>query len=183
MNLAKNQVARLTYYGVALFETEIIYGTLKGVFGSVEEEQRPIEDSSYVSMINIEFPIPYDEIFFQTLTMERWFKIKALIKEMKRRRGRKGIKVFLCFCGISTCSKCRLIFSLLNKNSRSFEMGLEKIEYLVDIIPPQILQMPRNIEEVEYSYDELSFKWLPLIAKSYSSLERYRFIDNQWRIL
>ena len=58
-----------------------------------------------------------------------------LIKEMKRRRGKKGIKTFLRFNGIREGINSQLLFSLLNKNDRYFEIGLEKIEYLVDIIP------------------------------------------------
>jgi hypothetical protein len=99
---------------------------------------------------------------------------------MKRRRGKKGIKVFLCFCGIMTGMKSHLMFSLMNKSNRQFEMGIEKIEYLVDIVPIQLGTLPTNIKEITYSYDEVNFKWLPSLAKDDDGLE-YFFKGNEWK--
>jgi hypothetical protein len=47
-------------------------------------------------------------------------------------------------------------------------MGLEKIEYMVDIIPVQLDKLPANTELVEYSYDEVTHKWKPHIPESSS---------------
>ncbi|HET7149750.1 MAG TPA: hypothetical protein VFI73_14790 [Candidatus Nitrosopolaris sp.] len=170
--------ARFHYYGIAQFEIEVIYSALKGVFGSVDELQLPIEDIQYVSMVEIEFPIPFGESFFQIFTVERWYKIKGLIKEMKRRRGsRRGVKAFISFSGITPAElKPRLIFSLMSKNNRHFEMAIEKIEYLVDIIPIQMQNFPatgNNMEEIVYHYDELNFKWDPYSAKDSDGSEYY----------
>jgi len=174
------RIAKFRYYGIALFEIEVIYDTLRGPF-EVVEEQLPIDDNQqYVSMVEIEFPIPFGESFFEFFTMDRWFKIKGIIKEMKRRRGKKGIKVFLCFCGIMTGIKSHLIFSLMNKNNRQFEMGIEKIEYLVDIVPIQLGTLPTKTKEITYSYDEVNFKWLPSLAKDDDGLE-YFFKSNEWK--
>ena len=112
--------------------------------------------------------------------MDRWFKIKGIIKEMKRRRGKKGIKASLCFCGVMTGIKSHLIFSLMNKSDRQFEMGIEKIEYLVDIVPIRLGTLPTNTKEITYSYDEVSFKWLPYLAKDDDGLE-YFFKSNEWK--
>ena len=161
-----DRIAKFYYYGISPFEIEAIYSTLKRFFGAVEEQQLQANDASYASMIEIGFPIPFDESFFQVLTLEGWFRIKSLIKEMKRRRGKKGIKIFLRFNGIMEGINSQLLFSLLNKNDRNFEMGLEKIEYLVDIIPVQLDKLPANVEVVEYSYDEVNHKWNPHIPKS-----------------
>jgi hypothetical protein len=89
---------------------------------------------------------------------------------MKRRRGNKGIKIFLRFNGIMQGINSQLLFSLINKNDRQFEMGLEKIEYMVDIIPVQLDKLPANTELVEYSYDEVTHKWKPHIPESNSSV-------------
>ena len=77
------------YYGMSPFEIEAIYSTLNGYF-EVSEEQLPETDTLFVTTIEIEFPLPYDESFFQLFTFERWFKIKGIIKEMKKRRGKEG---------------------------------------------------------------------------------------------
>ena len=158
-----DKIAKFYYYGISPFEIEAIYSTLKRFFGAVEDQQLQANDTSYASMIEIGFPIPFDESFFQVLTLEGWFRIKSMIKEMKRRRGKKGIKTFLRFNGIMGGINSQLLFSLINKNDRYFEMGLEKIEYLVDIIPVQLDKLPANTEIVEYSYDEVSHKWNPHI--------------------
>jgi hypothetical protein len=158
-----DRIAKFYYYGLSPFEIEAIYSTLKRFFGAVEDQQIQANDASYASMIEIGFPIPFDESFFKVLTLEGWFRIKSLIKEMKRRRGKKGIKIFLRFDGIMERINSQLLFSLLNKNDRDFEMGIEKIEYLVDIIPVQLDKLPATAELIEYSYDESSHKWNPHI--------------------
>lgn len=178
MNTGK--ISKFRYYGLAPFEIEVIYSTLKGCF-EILEEQLPTEDSSqYVSMIEIEFPVRFGESFFQIFTMERWYRIKGIIKEMKRRRGKKGIKAFLNFCGIMPEIESQLIFSLTNKNNRQFEMGIEKIEYLVDIISLQLGALPANIKKITYSYDEVSFRWSPRVARSNGGLD-YFFKNNEWK--
>ena len=176
--MSSSKTARLYYYGLSLVEIEVLYNILSGSFNILEEEKQ-LDDPEYVSMVKIEFPLPYNESFFQLFTVERWFKIKGIIKEIRRRRGRKGLKAFLCFCGISSEIKSHLIFSLMNKNDRQFEVGVEKIEYLVDVIPLQLGTLPTNTEEVIYSYDIASLKWRPHVAKS-GGLD-YFFKDNEWK--
>lgn len=168
--------AKFRYYGLALFEIEIIYDTLGGLF-EVSEEQLSTENNGYISIVEIEFPVPFGEFFFQFFTMERWHKIKGIIKEMKRRRGKKGIKVYLGFYGISPEIKSHLIFLIINGNNRQFEMGIEKIEYLVDIIPIHLKTLPANIEEVTYYYDETDYKWNPRSAKGENGLN-YSFKNS-----
>ena len=165
--------ATFYHYGVSLWEIEIIYDTLNRSF-EVEEKQLQPDDPQFVSMIEVGFPVPFDESFFQTFTMESWFKIKGVIKDVKRRRGRKGVKAFIRFAGSPA-----VVFPLLNKGDRQFEMGIEKLEYLVDVVPLQIKSIPANTEEVWFSYDEASYKWSPSVAKS--SDRNYFFKNNEWK--
>jgi hypothetical protein len=165
--------ATFYHYGVSLWEIEIIYDTLNRSF-EVEEKQLQPDDPQFVSMIEVGFPVPFDESFFQTFTMESWFKIKGVIKDVKRRRGRKGVKAFIRFAGSPA-----VVFPLLNKGDRQFEMGIEKLEYLVDVVPLQIKSIPPYTEEVWFSYDEASYKWSPSVAKS--SDRNYFFKNNEWK--
>lgn len=165
--------ATFYHYGVSSWEIEIIYDTLNRSF-EVEEKQLQPDDPQFVSMIEVGFPVPFDEPFFQTFTMESWFKIKGVIKDVKRRRGRKGVKAFIRFAGSPA-----VVFPLLNKGDRQFEMGIEKLEYLVDVVPLQIKSIPPNTEEVWFSYDEASYKWSPSVAKS--SDRNYFFKNNEWK--
>lgn len=165
--------ATFYHYGVSSWEIEIIYDTLNRSF-EVEEKQLQPDDPQFVSMIEVGFPVPFDESFFQTFTMESWFKIKGVIKDVKRRRGRKGVKAFIRFAGSPA-----VVFPLLNKGDRQFEMGIEKLEYLVDVVPLQIKLIPPYTEEVWFSYDEASYKWSPSVAKS--SDRNYFFKNNEWK--
>jgi hypothetical protein len=174
--------ASFYHYGISPWEIEVIYDTLGRCF-EVEEKQLSPDDPQYVSMIEIRFPIPYSESFFQLdFTMDNWFKIKGVIKDVKRRRGRKGIKAFIKFAGFGNNNnnrKIAVVFPLQSKGDRQFEMGIEKIEYLVDIVPVQLQFVPPGSEEIWYFYDEVSYKWSPSVAKT-SNLN-YIFKNNEWK--
>ncbi len=171
------EIAGFYHYGISPWEIEVIFDTLRRSF-EVEEKQLPPDDPQYVSMIEIGFPAAYGEPFFQTFTMDSWFKIKGVIKDVKRRRGKKGVKTFIRFAGYDN-ENVDLIFPLLTKGDRQFEMGIEKIEYMVDIVPVQLKTIPARTEEIWYSYDEASFKWSPAVAKSNSV--NYLYKNGEWK--
>jgi hypothetical protein len=180
------ETATLYHYGISPWEIEVIYDTLHRSFG-VEEKQLTPDDPQYVSMVEIKFPVPYNETFFrQEFTMDSWYKIKGVIKDIKKRRGKKGIKVFLMFAGFGDNNgnsdnnkKISIVFPLQSRGDRHFEMGIEKIEYLVDIVPIQLQVIPPGAEEIWYLYDEASRKWSPSIAKT--STINYLFKNNEWK--
>jgi hypothetical protein len=172
-----SEKAILQHYGISLSEIEIIFSMLRRSF-EVEEKQLPPDDPQYVSMIEIGFPAAYGESFFQAFTMDSWFKIKDVLKDAKRRRGRKGLKTFIRFAGYGN-EAVDLVFPLLAKGDRQFEMGIEKIEYMVDIVPVQLKTIPPKTDEIWYSYDEASFKWSPAVAKSDGT--NYFFKNHEWK--
>jgi len=165
------------HYGISLAEIEIIYDTLRRSF-EVDEKQLQPDDPQYVSMIEIAFPAAFGESFFQAFKMDSWFKIKGVIKDVKRRRGRKGLKTFIKFAGYGNES-VDLVFPLMTKGERQFEMGIEKIEYMVDIVPAQLKSIPAKTEEIWYSYDDASFRWSPAVAKSNSL--NYLYKNSEWK--
>jgi hypothetical protein len=168
--------ATFRHYGISPWEIEVIYDTLKRSF-EVEENVLQPDDPQYVSMIEVGFPMPYGESFFQAFTMESWFKIKGVIKDVKRRRGKKGLKTFIRFAGFGR-EKPEIIFPLTTKRDRPFEMGIEKIEYMVDIVPVQLQSIPAKTEEIWYSYDEAGYRWSPGLAKSDVN---YMFKGGEWK--
>jgi hypothetical protein len=97
--------------------------------------------------------------------MDSWHKIKGVLKDMKRRRGRKGVKAYIRFAGFGAAAKMPVVFPILARGDRQFEMGIEKIEYLVDIVPLQLKTAPLNADEILFSYDEATFKWSPGVAR------------------
>lgn len=170
------ETATFQHYGISPWEIEVIYDTLKRSF-EVEEKVLQPDDPQYVSMVEVGFPLPYGEPFFQEFTMDSWFKIKGVIKDIKRRRGRKGLKALVRFAGFGK-EKADLVFPLMTKGDRQFEMGMEKIEYMVDIVPVQLKSIPDKAEEIWYSYDEATFRWSPAVAKSDVN---YVFKNGEWK--
>jgi hypothetical protein len=171
------ETAAFYYYGISPWEIEVIYDTLGRSF-EVEEKQTQPDDPQYVSMVEICFPAQFSESFFQAFTMDSWFKIKGVIKDIKRRRGRKGLKAFLRFAGFGNES-VDIVFPLLIKGDRQFEMGIEKLEYIIDIVPVQLKTIPPKTDEVWYSYDEATLRWSPAVAKSDGV--NYFFKNSEWK--
>ena len=176
--------AKFSYSGLSLAETEVIYNLLNASFNVQEENQELLDiDNNIVSTISIEFPFPYGEPFFDAFSYEGWFNMKNMIKEMKRRRGKRGIKVQFLFNGIllkGKIAECHLIFQLMTRQQNEFEMAIEKIEYIIDIISVHLSEIPDSTTELSYTYDSKMRKWIPHYARTYDNKE-YFFTNNRWK--
>ena len=84
--MSKGLKTTLTYYGISPWEIEVLYGFLNSHFTIIQEEIEQ-DESNFVSSLDIEIPLAFNEEFFQWFDFRRWEKIKAVFKEMKRRRG------------------------------------------------------------------------------------------------
>ena len=154
-----NSIIKLEYFGLSPLEIEVIYNTLSK-FLVVDEGKILVEESEYVSLLNIEFPVAYDEYFFQSFGFDNWEKIKFVFKEMKRRRGRKRFKITLSFCGISTDINSKLVFSLTSEIGPQFEYAIEKMEHVIDTIHTEIKNLESKRQSVSYTYDAIAMKWV-----------------------
>jgi hypothetical protein len=154
-----NNIIKLEYFGISPFEIEVIYNTLSK-FLVVDEGEILVEESEYVSLLNIEFPVAYDEYFFQSFGFDNWQKIKFVFKEMKRRRGRKRFKITLSFCGISTDINSKLVFSLTSEIGPQFEYAIEKIEHTIDTIHIEIKNLESKRQSMSYTFDAIAMKWV-----------------------
>ena len=77
---------------------------------------------------------------------------------MKRRRGNKGLKIILSFAD-KTHDATEVTFSLTNLEYYAFEVAIEKLEYMVDIILTEIKNF-QNLKKLIYTYDRTSSKWI-----------------------
>lgn len=154
-----NTIIKLEYFGISPLEIEVIYNTLSK-FSVVDEGKILVEESEYVSLLNIEFPVAYDEYFFQSFGFDNWQKIKFVFKEMKRRRGRKRFKITLSFCGISTDINSKLVFSLTSEIGPQFEFAIEKIEHIIDTVHTEIKNLESKRQSVSYTFDAIAMKWV-----------------------
>jgi hypothetical protein len=150
---------KLEHFGISPFEIEVIYNTLSK-FSLVDEGKILVEESEYVSLLNIEFPVAYDEYFFESFGFDNWQKIKFVFKEMKRRRGRKRFKITLSFCGISTDINSKLVFSLTSEIGPQFEYAIEKIEHIIDTVHVEIKNLESKRQSMSYTYDAIAMKWV-----------------------
>jgi hypothetical protein len=154
-----NSIIKLECFGISPLEIEVIYNTLSK-FSVVDEGEILVDESEYVSLLNIEFPVAYDEYFFESFGFDNWQKIKFVFKEMKRRRGRKRFKITLSFCGISTDINSKLVFSLTSEIGPQFEYAIEKIEHIIDTIHVEIKNLESKRQSMSYTYDAIAMKWV-----------------------
>lgn len=159
MTILISQLSSLTmleYYGISPYELEAIYSSLAR-FSEVDEIK--LDSSEYLSLLNIEFPVPYDDNFFQSFGLDNWQRIKYIFKEMKRRRGKKDFKLSLSFSG-SVDSNSKLVFSLTGDIGAQFEYALEKIPHMVDSVNMKIKSLETYRQVVSFTYDVSTMKWV-----------------------
>ncbi|MEM4391669.1 MAG: hypothetical protein QXG67_02655, partial [Candidatus Nitrosotenuis sp.] len=85
--------ATMSYFGISPWEAEVIYGLFSERF-RVNQNELQEADAGFVSTVNLAIPLEFNEEFFKWFEYNRWDKVKFILKEMKRRRGRnKGLKV------------------------------------------------------------------------------------------
>ena len=182
------------FYDLSIREQEIIYTLLGKTFYVIEEKlsfddmesQLPnfLSNTDYsITFIELIFPIKFDNYLFQIISVEHWNSIKNIIKEIKHRRGNKPVICIFKFKGNKTNqTDFNIIFPIMNSSVRSFEIAIEKVEYLVDIVPTELSSLPTNTFEVFYLYNESSAKWIPYQAKSIAenSVSTYIYKNGLW---
>jgi len=146
----------LRYYGISPWEIEVIYNLFNGKFSIIQEETEQNKES-FVSALTIDIPLPFSEEFFKWFEFKAWEKVKSIIKEMKRRRGKgNAIIVEILFTGEPNV---RFVTDL-NEN-HDFNSAIEKIDFVVELLPYHLndSNIPSDPSEVLYKYDIESGKW------------------------
>ncbi|MDX1372691.1 MAG: hypothetical protein R3321_09485 [Nitrososphaeraceae archaeon] len=182
------------YYDLAIREREVIYTYLTKSFYVMEEETSIDEiekEQSYVmggddplTYIELSFSSKFDDLFFSFIRPEMWHSIKNIIKEIKHRRGKMPVVVLFKFIGANNINS-EIVFCIKNKFEKQFDMAIEKIEYLVDIIPSQLNLLPETIIQVVYFFDDSYGKWIPFQATNTNRNEssRFAFSGGKWTII
>jgi len=146
------------YFGLSPFEIEVIYNILSKFF-AVDEEILD-EESGYVTLLKINFPLPYDDNFFRLFGFDNWQNFKVLFNEMKHRRGNKGLKIIISFSGISDEINLGIVFLLTNDLGPQFEHAVEKIEHITDSIHIQVRNHEPGKQFAIYFFDVIAMKWV-----------------------
>jgi len=152
----KSLQINLRYYGISPWEIEVLYGILNDKLMVVQEETEQT-DPNFVSVIIITIPVQFSEEFFKWFEFKRWEKIKSIIKEMKRRRGRgNAIKIEINFTGELNI---RFVIDLNEKHF--FDSAIEKIDNVVELLQYHLggNDIPRNISDLIYKFDTDPGRW------------------------
>ena len=153
----KPQNISLRYYGISPWEIEVIYNSFNGKFSITQEEIEQTEEN-FVSVLAIDIPLSFNEEFFKWFEFKSWEKVKSIIKEMKRRRGKgNALMVEITFAGKPTV---RFVTDL-NEN-HNFNSAIEKIDFVVELLPYHLNEcnIPNELSEVVYKYDIESGRWI-----------------------
>jgi len=146
----------LRYYGISPWEIEVVYNLFNEKFEIIQEE---IDQTgvNFVSALTIVIPLTFSEEFFKWFEFRAWERVKHIIKEMKRRRGKgNAIIVEILFTGNPNV---RFVTDL-NEN-HDFNSAIEKIDFVVELLPYHLndSNIPSDPSEVLYKYDIESGKW------------------------
>jgi len=169
-------VSHLKYYGISPWEIEVAYGYFNSRF-TVTQEEIEQDDEDFVSMVSIDIPLQFNEEFFHWFDYKRWENVKALFKEMKRRRGnRNTFKVQVNFAGTP---KIRFIVDIIEKNW--FNMAVEKIDFVLELLPYHLdpKKLPGDVTEVIYKFDSKAVRWK--LNTVFVDKKKFVLNDDSWQ--
>lgn len=175
--MSRRLAASFKHYGIAPFEVEALFSILNGAFVVQEKEVERDYSVNYACMIDINFPLEFNENFFDILGYKRWDKITFLIKEMRRRTGNKGVKISMHFTGNPALS-----FTIAMHEENLFGFAFEKMEILNELIAVQTNsgKLPKDVHRMHYEFDPAVRKWYPKTAWSNGTI--FRYDDGEWII-
>ena len=174
--MSENLKTTLRYYGISPWEIEVIYGFLNSRF-TISQEEIPQKDDDFVSFLDIEIPLAFNDEFFKWFEYRRWEKIKDVFKEMKRRRGPgNALKIQLRFLG-----NPKIIFVLDSQEKQWYDNAIEKIDFVLELLPYHLNpeKIPADIIEINYRFDIDSVRWRLNSAKSTD--KTYVFRGDSWK--
>jgi len=174
--LSENLKTRLKYYGISPWEIEVLYGFLNSHFTIIQQEIDS-DDENFVSSLDMEIPLPFNEEFFQWFDFKRWEKVKSVFKEMKRRRGSgNALKIRINFSG-----NPRIVFTVDIEDKQWFDNAIEKIDFVLELLPYHLNteKTPSEISEITYKFDSESIRWRLNTATSKD--KKFEFRGNSWK--
>ncbi len=165
--------AGLRYYGISPWEIEVVYSYLNSRFKITQEELEP-DYAGFASVMHIDIPVAFSEEFFEWFDFRRWENVKALLKEMKRRRGRNNaLKITINFAGSPS-----IRFVLDAGDRQWYNNALEKIDFVLELLPYHMgsPKMPQDVSDMTYRFDEGAKRWR--LHEVQAGTRRYTMTDD-----
>ncbi|HYP42685.1 MAG TPA: hypothetical protein VEQ18_01545 [Candidatus Nitrosocosmicus sp.] len=131
----------INHFGLSLGETQAI----NSLFSRYNIDENEIEpDYEYASILEIEFIKDEKIPFFEFIPIDKWSTLIEIIKNIKKRRGKKGLKFKSIITEVHNLEntdydkpktlKKNIVFLLNHKDSIDFNKGLERIEITIENI-------------------------------------------------
>ena|GEM_PF-1624500 len=159
-------------WGLSLGEIE----TINNLFKDYYVLENPLNQNvGYASTLEIEFLKNKDTDFFDCITIEKWTDLVGVIKNIKKRRGRKGLKLKITIADYFESGDTidvdanikngddvdierevellffkRTIFLLIHKIDSEFIKGLERIEVAIE----NLTELFKKISQSSISEDQ-----------------------------
>jgi hypothetical protein len=162
----------VSQWGLSLGEIEAINNLFKDYYIS---ENSINQDVGYASTLEIEFVKNKDTEFFDCITIEKWTDLVGVIKNIKKRRGRKGLKLKITITDYFESEDTidvnvhiknsddadterevellffkRTIFLLVLKIDSEFIKGLERIEVAIE----NLTELFKKVSQSSFSEDQ-----------------------------
>jgi hypothetical protein len=162
----------VSQWGLSLGEIETINNLFKDYYIS---ENSINQDVGYASTLEIEFVKNKDTEFFDCITIEKWTDLVGVIKNIKKRRGRKGLKLKITITDYFESEDTidvnvhiknsddadterevellffkRTIFLLVLKIDSEFIKGLERIEVAIE----NLTELFKKVSQYSFSEDQ-----------------------------
>jgi len=170
-------IVSLRYNGVSPWELEVLYGFLNDMF--VVEQFETEQDEDYSTTMDLNFPLEFSDEFFKWFGFTRWDRVKGILKEMKRRRGRgKNTKICMGFSG-----KPKIKFIVDLEEHQLFNAAIEKIDFILELLQYQLdpQKIPQNITDIVYTFDKSIKRWR--LDTAFSNDKKYIIIENEWKLV
>ncbi|MBA3285252.1 MAG: hypothetical protein H0U27_09390 [Nitrosopumilus sp.] len=131
----------INHFGLSLGETQAI----NNLFSRYNVDENEIEpDYEYASILEIEFIKDEKIPFFEFIPIDKWSTLIEIIKNVKKRRGKKGLKFKSIITEVYDLEnteydkpktlKKKTEFLLNHKDNTDFNKGLERIEITIENI-------------------------------------------------
>ena len=176
MLLSEPLKTKLEYYGISPWEIEVLYGFLNPRFTVLQEEIEN-NDENFVSFLDIYIPLEFNEAFFKWFDFKRWEQVKDVLKEYKRRRGRRNaLKIRINFAG-----NPKIVFTVDVVDRQWFNNAVEKMDFVIELLQHHLdpKKLPPRVREINYKFDVESVRWRLDIAKSKD--KEYQFRGDDWK--
>lgn len=170
----------VSQWGLSLGEIE----TINNLFKDYDISENPINQNvGYASTLEIEFVKNKDTEFFDCIPIEKWTDLVEVIKNIKKRRGRKGLKLKITITDyfesgepndinvhiknsddvdnereIELLFFKRTIFLLVHKIDSEFIKGLERIEVAIENFTELFKKLTQSsVSEDQYKKDRYEY--------------------------